>query len=109
MTQPSGATGFEKPLIGSTVSSPRKKREIVSLGVIETSEGRALVFYVVEQVPPPFDGTINMEASDENSDKCPKCKTRLVPTETHRQAEGDITHWSVVCPKCGLTGVVWND
>ncbi len=108
MTQLSGATAFEKP-IGGSVSSPKKKRQIVKLGTIDTSEGRALVFYVVEQVPPPFDGTINVEASNEDSDKCPKCKARLVPTETHRQAEGDITHWSVVCPSCGITGVVWND
>ena len=107
MPKISGATASEK-LIGGSVSSP-KNRQIIRLGTIDTSEGRALVFYVVEQVPPPFDGKINMEASDEDSDKCPKCKTRLVATETYRQAEGDITHWSVVCPNCGLTGVVWND
>jgi len=104
MTQPSGATVHGKTH-WSAVSSPRK-RQIISLGTIDTSEGRALVFYVVEQVPPPFDGKINVEASDEDSHKCPKCKARLVPTETHQQAEGDITHWSVVCPKCELTGVV---
>jgi len=61
------------------------------------------------RVPTTFRWQINIEASDEDSDKCPRCKARLVTTETHRQAEGDITHWSVVCESCGLTGVVWND
>ena len=52
MTQLSGATAFDKPPVGSFVSSPRRKQEIVSLGVMDTPEGPALVFYFVETSTP---------------------------------------------------------
>jgi ssDNA-binding Zn-finger/Zn-ribbon topoisomerase 1 len=50
-----------------------------------------------------------MEASDRDSALCPKCKTKLLVRESHRNEDGDVSYWNVECLSCGLTGKVWND
>ncbi len=106
MTQRSGATVPQKPPRGSTVSSPTK-RGIVSVGIIDTPEGPALQFRTIELTEARIvNGQISMEASDPESDKCPRCKERLDLLEPHRDSEGEITHWTVKCDCCGLAGVV---
>src|SRR4029077_9872707 len=111
MTASSEATASEKPPVGSDVSSPKPKRQILSVCVTDTPEGTALLFEIGEYKEPHgvIDGQINMEASDKGSGRCPKCRGTILPTLTHRDGEGDITHWTVKCVSCGLTGVVWND
>ena len=110
MPKPSGATVCGKTH-GSTVSSPRIRRILSCLGAVETPEGPAVLFYVSEssETSGVIDGQINLEASDPDPDKCPKCNERLDVTLAHRNSEGDITNWDVECPNCGLGGQVWND
>lgn len=36
--------------------------------------------------------------------------TRLfLMNDEHRDAEGDVTHWTFICPGGGLTAVIFND
>lgn len=85
------------------------KRQILAARV-DLSEGPSLVFLVAESKPfGLIDGKINMEASDKDSNLCPKCKTKLAVAKIHRDREGEETHADVTCPNCGTSGVVWND
>jgi hypothetical protein len=106
----SGATASEKSPRG-TVSSPHPKRQILSVGVIDTPEGTALLFEVAEYKEPHgiIDGQINLEASDKDSGRSRSAEEGFYPMRIHHDSEGDITHWTVKCVSCGLTGVVLND
>jgi len=90
---------------------PPTKRQILDARVIQTREGPAIQFLTAESFEPVgiINGQINMEASDKDSALCPKCKNKLLAGETHKDSEGETTHWSVECLRRGLTGKVWND
>jgi hypothetical protein len=84
MTQPSGATAFEKP-IGSAVSSPRK-REILTVRVVDTKQGPALLFRIAEFVNShernEYD--TNRESSRDTEDpKSDKSNGNFTPSNTH--------------------------
>jgi len=75
-------------------------------------EEEKLKFYE-ENIKPKTIEFFSKFASDVDSDKCPKCGTKLVVASKVTNKEGEIESFLVYCPnadvcRCGL-GKIWND